>query len=237
MYDEPGDPGREAGEAYSFDVGDRFRTTNRGQIALVDVPERLRGAASKAVANHPGDVAAFLHRDRRKSWQCHDRPIALDDPDHVAGREDLRVVGQRQIRRDSKPAGSVDLRPGRRRQGRRERRRGDAGGPENGFRRDGIVADRHAAGLHARDRGAGAHLDAEPFEIVPRRRAQRLRECGEQRRHYGTNAGLRIAPIEPERTRDPPDHVRRQELHHVRDEVGSHGNLRFLESKSDSPLG
>ena len=67
MHDEPGDPGGEAGEAHSLDVGDGFRTTDRGQIALVDVPELLRGTAAETVADRSGDVASFLHRHRRKS--------------------------------------------------------------------------------------------------------------------------------------------------------------------------
>src|SRR5256885_11737939 len=79
MDDEPRDPGGETAHADPLDVRHGLRTADRGQIALVHVLEGFRGAAPEAIADHPRDVAAFLHRDRRKTGEWHVRAVALDD--------------------------------------------------------------------------------------------------------------------------------------------------------------
>src|SRR5439155_12566251 len=100
VHDEPSHPGREATDAYSLDVGDGLRATNRGQIALVEVPEGMGAAATEPVPDHTSGVAALLHRDGREPRQRHDRAVALDNADHVAQDEDLRVALQREVRPD-----------------------------------------------------------------------------------------------------------------------------------------
>jgi hypothetical protein len=47
-------------------------------------------------------------------------------------------------------------------------------------------------------------------------------ECGQQRRHGGADSGLCIVAIETEGGGNAADHVRRQELHHIRNEIGCH---------------
>src|SRR6266566_58086 len=136
MHDEPGDPGDEAADADPLDVRDGLRATDRGQIALVDVLEGLRGAARQTIADHPRDVAAFLDRNRSEAGKCHVRAVAFDNAHHVADREDIGMVVERQILFHGDTPNAVDLRPVRRGQLRGERRRGDACSPDDRARRN-----------------------------------------------------------------------------------------------------
>src|SRR5207249_8343124 len=97
MDDEPGDPGDEAADADPLDVRDGLRAADRGQIALVDVFEGLRGAARQAIADYPRDVAAFLDRNRSEAGKCHVRAVAMDNTHHVADREYIGTVVMRQV--------------------------------------------------------------------------------------------------------------------------------------------
>src|SRR2546428_9934959 len=114
-----------------LDVGDGLRAADRGQVALVVVPEGLDVPASEAVPDNAGDVASLLHRDGCKTGER-----LAGEGDHVADREDLWMVRQRKLSADREASDSVDLRPGGGSQRGRERRRGHAGGPDDRMRAD-----------------------------------------------------------------------------------------------------
>src|SRR6266516_4159165 len=81
MDEEPGDPGEEAAELQSPQVGDRGCASDSGEVALVVVAERPRATAANAVANDTGRVASLLHRHRGDTWQD-----GVVQPDHVTER-------------------------------------------------------------------------------------------------------------------------------------------------------
>ncbi|MCP4225312.1 MAG: hypothetical protein GY773_18395, partial [Actinomycetia bacterium] len=46
MDEQPGEPGKEAGEAQAGDVGDRLLAADGGHVALVEVAEGGRGRSA-----------------------------------------------------------------------------------------------------------------------------------------------------------------------------------------------
>src|SRR3989442_11766919 len=64
MHDQPGDPGDEAAELESLDVGDRCCSADRRQVAFVSVAERARLAGAQPSTHDLRGVAALLHGDR-----------------------------------------------------------------------------------------------------------------------------------------------------------------------------
>ena len=96
--DQPGHPGEEAAELDALDVRDGRGAADGGQVALVAVPERRRGAALQAGADGLRRVAPLLHGDRRDAGEGDRRAVAAADADHVAEREDLGMAGQGEVR-------------------------------------------------------------------------------------------------------------------------------------------
>jgi hypothetical protein len=127
-----------------------------------------------------GDVAALLHRDRR---DAHER-LPASHLHHVADREGVGVVGNRQVGRDEEPSGAVHLRARRVGEKLRERGRGHARGPYRGAGRDhdggpaGAV-HRHRGLVEPHDRVVGHRRDAELGERAHGLRRQRRREAAE----------------------------------------------------------
>ena len=73
MDPEPQQPGERAAEVQPLDLGDGAGAADRGEVALVDVAERLdRLAGEPALAPTRRRVAALLHRDGRDAGQVLD---------------------------------------------------------------------------------------------------------------------------------------------------------------------
>ena len=106
----------------------------------------------------------------------------------VADDEDLRVARDRQVGLDEDPPGSIGLGARSRRHLPRERRRLDAGGPQDGPGRDRLLAalgrdDADAPVVDVDDPGLQADLDAEPLELA----LGRCRTPGRIRRQHAVH--------------------------------------------------
>ena len=94
----------------------------------------------------------------------------------VADDEDLRVAGDRQVGLDDDPPGAIGRGAGRGRHGARELDAWDAGGPQDGPRRDRLLGpvgpgDPDALLVEVDDPGPGPDLDAQALQLPLRRRA------------------------------------------------------------------
>ena len=157
---QPQEPGREAAlppeRPEPADVGDPGQPADDRDIAVVAVAERLVRPAEDPPADDLRGVRPALHRalgDARRRLALLPR---LDR--RVADDEDLRVPGQREVRSDQHAPRPVGLGAGGLGDGPRERRRGDAGRPQHGPRRDRLLAvggdDPHAGARRCRSRGS-----------------------------------------------------------------------------------
>src|SRR5438034_7810868 len=83
---------------------------------------------------------------------------------HVADGEGLGMTRDREVWLDEHAAGAIERRP----ESLGQRRRGHAGGPEDGTGADLLAAEPYRVRGHARDDGIGAHLDTDTPESVVR---------------------------------------------------------------------
>ncbi len=94
MNEQPGQPGRVAGEADPADLGDGRRAPQRGHGAAIGVPEGGRRSACCEIDDGPGGVLAHLHGGRGHSG---DGCSILLDVGEVADHEDVRVTREREV--------------------------------------------------------------------------------------------------------------------------------------------
>ena len=93
QVDAPGDPGEWAAQSDEMEVGDGAGTADRGEVALVAVPECRSRATGETVGDQASRIAALLDCDRRDTREGVDVTGRVADADHVAGDDHLRVAG------------------------------------------------------------------------------------------------------------------------------------------------
>ena len=178
MDGEPRPPGDEPAEMHAFEVGHRAGAPDRREVALVGVVERAGVGASHPLADRARRVAAHLHRDRRDAGEDMGAAVGLADADHVADREHLGVARHREVRLDEEALGAIGLDARALRQQPRQRRRDNAGGPDDGARVDALgrvvgALDGDARRVDVDDRLLEAHGDAQALERALGLRRQR----------------------------------------------------------------
>src|SRR5579872_5440266 len=122
-------------KAETAEVGNSGGAADHGQIALVEIVERLNGPAAQAIQNGFGGVPAFLHRDRCDAWK-------VVQGSRVSGYEDLGMAGYGEVGLDANASSLVTRRPGRLRQGSDKTRDAHSGCPNYRARFDLFFAFR-----------------------------------------------------------------------------------------------
>src|SRR3954467_6100593 len=146
---EPQQPGERAAEVDPLDLGDGAGASDRGEVALVDVAERLDGLAEHPPPHDLRGVAALLHRHGRDARQVLHVPLRVLHAHHVAEREHLRVAGQREVRLDGDAPGAIRLLPHGGRQAAGEARRRPPRRPPPPARREARRPAAHPTGRAA----------------------------------------------------------------------------------------
>jgi hypothetical protein len=137
------------------------RASRRMEFLWLALEAGWRRLPTDAGADHPRDIRAALLGRRRQAR--HRRTVPGVGERRAADGEDVGQAAYRQTRRDIDAAGRVGLGT----QPRRRWRSDDAGGPQDGARRDGPAVDHHAVVVDALDPAVEEHFDTELLQRLP----------------------------------------------------------------------
>ncbi len=163
MDESPDEPGDEAGNMNSENVGDGSSAADDRHVSLVEVFKWSDGLSGEARFDGFGRVGATLDGDLRDSGEL--VAFLVEREREIPENENFRVVGQREIWRDLEAAGAVGFGFGAFGDFSREWGGGDAARPKDRTRRDGasyvVVAKGDAIGVDMGDHGAEFDFNAE----------------------------------------------------------------------------
>ena len=151
---EPEPPRQRTRQAQPAQVHDGCHAADGRQVAVVAIPEARGCLAGQPRKDRRRDVPAHLLGG---GCDARYRLPLLQQRREVAGDENVRQAGCREVRLHQDAAGTVQRHAQRTGQG----RRGHARRPQHRARRDPFATNLYPARVDRGDRRAGAHLDAE----------------------------------------------------------------------------
>jgi hypothetical protein len=164
MDEEPDEPGEEARDMQTENVGDGPGTTDDRHIALVEIVERWNGVLSfEARLDHICGVTAALNSDLRDTRER--LAVLIEGKGKIANDEDIEILGNGEIRKHLDAAAAIGFGVGAFGNFASELVGSDTSGPEDGARGEpgvrAIVSVVDAIGIDIVDHGAGENFDAE----------------------------------------------------------------------------